>query len=154
MQKAAPSRPIADLTAADLAHHRLWVWASDEEADEGQDETWVHPVDLPAIPSGLDTWLVAASVTFANGSTLAGLASVDGPGTEGMFLQPVAVFVEGVYFPYGGREDRSFLSRELGCPAGALFPDSWRLDLALENGAAIPALVDFVFAGGSHAGKP
>jgi hypothetical protein len=153
MTKAAPSRPIADLTAVDVERHPLWVWALDEEEVEGQDETWIHPLALPSIPQGLGTWLVAASVTFANGSTLAALASVDGPGMEGMYLQPVAVFIEGVYFPYGGRDDRSYLCRELGCLPGQLFPDRWRLHLALDGGVEFPELVDFVFAGGSNAAQ-
>jgi hypothetical protein len=31
---------------------------------------------------------------------------------------------------------------------------TWRLHLALEGGAAIPVLVDVVFAGGTHAAEP
>jgi len=38
------SKPIEEVTLADILRHPIWMWALDEETLEGQDETWTKPI--------------------------------------------------------------------------------------------------------------
>lgn len=38
------AKPMDDVTLEDMLQYPIWVFALDEEGDEGQDETWLKPV--------------------------------------------------------------------------------------------------------------
>ena len=38
------SKPCRDVTLEEVLRHPIWMWAVDEETDEGQDETWTKPI--------------------------------------------------------------------------------------------------------------
>lgn len=60
------SKPVDQLTPADLAKHPVWEYAHDEEGIEGQDETWVRPVArLPISDAG--NRVIGTTVRFAGG---------------------------------------------------------------------------------------
>lgn len=43
-------KPVTTLTLTDLDAFPIWEYAIDEEDVEGQDETWVRPVDARGVP--------------------------------------------------------------------------------------------------------
>ena len=140
--KSGKSRPIYELSERDLTAHPVWVWAAEDE-DEQQDETWVHPINAELVPISGGTCLVSATLTFASGLSLAALVSTSGTSTTSMFFQPVAVFINGEYFPYGGKEDASFLCAELQRSMSDLFPDTWRLNVKIAGESTPRMAVSF-----------
>ena len=42
--KTGKSKPLEEITLADVLQHPIWEWALDEEGVEGQDETWQRPI--------------------------------------------------------------------------------------------------------------
>ncbi len=70
-------KPVDQLTADDLAVFAIWEFAIDEEgAEDGQDETWVRPVDSRVVP--LDAWSLSVAADFrtSSGASSPGLVGV------------------------------------------------------------------------------
>jgi len=42
--KTGKSKSLEDITIKDFLKYPIWIWALDEEEEEGQDETWQKPV--------------------------------------------------------------------------------------------------------------
>jgi hypothetical protein len=76
----ASRKPIDSLTPEDFATFPIWEFAMDEEGVDGQDETWVRPVDARAIPRSAYSLAVGARVTLANGRVVTGLCQVSTAG--------------------------------------------------------------------------
>ncbi|MBE7498377.1 MAG: hypothetical protein HS117_25855 [Verrucomicrobiaceae bacterium] len=68
--------PVDKLTHAHFEVFPVWEYASDEEGDEGMDETWVRPVSAKQVPADEYSQLVTATFTTANGRQFAGFMSV------------------------------------------------------------------------------
>lgn len=73
----ATRKPVTDLTATDLETFPVWEFVIDEENVEGQDETWVKPVDTAQIPADNFSISVAAALKLANGSVYPGVMFCD-----------------------------------------------------------------------------
>lgn len=69
-------KPITKLTPADLETFPVWEFALDEEDVEGQDETWVRPVDSSVVPRGKYSLLVATEFHAACGRSYPGFSIV------------------------------------------------------------------------------
>ncbi len=54
----------------------IWEFCLDEEDNEGQDETWVKPVDAFEIPSECYSHTVFSKISTANGSGYSGVINV------------------------------------------------------------------------------
>lgn len=69
----ATRKPVEDLSAADLEVFPVWEFATNDEGVEGQDETWIKPVDTLAIPSGSFAVSMAAVMKLANEQVFPGV---------------------------------------------------------------------------------
>ena len=69
-------KPVAKLTASDLKTFSVWEYAIDEEGVQGQDETWVRPVNCVRIRKGLFSQIVACDFMTARGRKLQGFMVV------------------------------------------------------------------------------
>jgi hypothetical protein len=66
------AKPVAALTAKDLARYPVWEYDIGHETLPGRDETWVVPVkSLPV--TDLSNRVVSSSLRFRNGQILPGL---------------------------------------------------------------------------------
>jgi hypothetical protein len=68
--------PVVKLTAGDFRAFPIWEYAIDEEGTGEQDETWVRPVDRPAIPKGAYSQIVASDFATSTGRRLQGFMVV------------------------------------------------------------------------------
>ena len=130
-------KPLAELTADDLAMFELWEFANDRE-DEG-DETWVRPVDSDVVPVDADNvvYHVACDVELADGRVLTGHVSVCNGEMDAD--PPLVVSDAGETFdlehPPHRRQQAAFEAL-FGAPFAAVFPVRWRLRLPLAGEAA------------------
>ncbi len=69
-------KPVVKLKVSDFRSFPIWEFAIDEEGENGQDETWVRPVQRSLIPLGAYSLLVAADFTMSSGRRLTGCMSV------------------------------------------------------------------------------
>ena len=72
----------ADLTVEHFEAFPVWEFASEEESAQGQDETWVRPVEGRLISPGNGTFLVLAAIAAPSGREYKGYVELMGPGTE------------------------------------------------------------------------
>ncbi|WP_116809424.1 hypothetical protein [Steroidobacter cummioxidans] len=120
-------KPIDELTASDLSEFPIWEYASDEEEVEGQDETWVRPVDAQVVRKGQWSLTVAAEFRTRTGTTFAGFIGVttaDGVEIDGAVLLPEAKYV---VVDVGGAASRRATAKTLGMSAQELFPLTYTL---------------------------
>lgn len=98
-------KPINELTIADLSASPVWEYASDEESEDGQDETTVRPVNaaLPIQPDD-GPFQVRAVFTPADGSKMIGFLTVSSVDLSDLgHTQPVIITDHGqVSFWLGG----------------------------------------------------
>jgi hypothetical protein len=76
MEAASVRKPVTKLTVRDLQAFPIWEYAHDEEAADGQDETWVRPVDSTVVPGRASAQLVAATFSTPAGRALQGFMVV------------------------------------------------------------------------------
>ena len=125
------SKPVDQLTPADLARHPVWEYANDEEGAEGQDETWVRPVTrLPITEAG--NRVIGTTVRLANGrEVVATLSNLDAARPEqtrqflvlGVFGAGGEPFVLARYFDAGfDAAGPNALARFMGLPVEEIFP--------------------------------
>ncbi len=69
-------KPVVDLAASDLRRFPVWEYALGEEGTDGQDETWVRPIDSAAIPKDEYSQIVAADFWTATGQSVEGFMIV------------------------------------------------------------------------------
>lgn len=87
-------KPINHLTVQDLEDSVCWAFVSEEELNEGEDETFMMPVNAGAFPES--SGIVSATFSLADGSKMIGYcANIDEGSIELGDLQPVIVT------PYG-----------------------------------------------------
>jgi hypothetical protein len=87
--------PIDHLTASDLLVDPIWEFAIDEEGIEGQDETWVRPVDAQAVRKGLWSLSVAADFRTSAGAVVGAFVGVTT--TDGVKVGDGVLLHEGKY---------------------------------------------------------
>ena len=133
-------KPIDQLRPIDLKTFPVWEFASDEEDEEGQHETWVRPVRAKQVPGNAYSLSVAARLTTPTGVEYQGIVGVST--AEGFEAVHAAILTEEeyVFIPWPGMAGASKLARsaakELGVRATDLFPLAYRLDIPVEGEAA------------------
>lgn len=139
-------KPVDQLTPEDFAAFPIWEFALDEEASETepeQDETWVRPVDAPAVPVDAYSLLVAADFTTASGQPLQGFVGVTTAG--GLQIAQPIVLANGRYLPYLPAAAASlqskphageWLAAQVGLPVAELFPLRYTLRAVIDGEAA------------------
>jgi hypothetical protein len=73
-------KPIVKLIASDFHVYSVWEFADDEECVDGQDETWVRPVDCNFVRKGKYSQIVASDFISCKGRKLQGFMSVSTSG--------------------------------------------------------------------------
>lgn len=69
-------KPVDQLKPSDFDVFPMWEFASDEEGDDDQDETWVRPVKGSAVRRGEYSQLVATDFTTKSGTKFSGYMTV------------------------------------------------------------------------------
>jgi hypothetical protein len=120
-------KPIDQLKPQDLVAFPIWEFASDEEEVDGQDETWVRPVEETVVRKGLWSLSVAADFRTRSGAEFPGLVSVST--AEGVELGHGAVLAHDKYIFVGSGAlfDGSQVASELNLPIGDVFPLAFTL---------------------------
>lgn len=132
-------KPVDQLKPIDLTTYPVWEFASDEEGEEEQDETWVRPMSTRQIPANAYSLSVSACLRTANGTEYQGVVSVNT--AEGFEAVHAAVLTEDAYIfiPWPGMAGAAELARsaatELGLEANDLFPLTYRLAVPVEGEA-------------------
>ena len=139
-------KPGVKLTLADFNQFPIWEYATDEESEEGQDETWVRPVGRKHIPVGEYSQLVAASFTAPGGLSFQGFMVVTTAG-DPFEISPGAIIGRRLYavlptisrgeaeakkYPWSLRE-RKELERLLRLDGHALFPLQYQLRVLIRG---------------------
>jgi hypothetical protein len=130
-------KPIDQLRPIDLKTFPVWEFASDEEDNEDQDETWVRPVRTRQVPGDAYSLSVAASLTTPSGIEYPGIVGVST--AEGFEAVHAAVLTEDnyVFIPWPGMAGASKLARgaakELRLRTKDLFPLAYRLVVLIEG---------------------
>ncbi|WP_266156989.1 hypothetical protein [Dyella silvatica] len=130
-------KPIDELTADDLDTFHVWAFADDEEEVEGQDETWVRPLDTTVVPQGAFSLSVAAAFTTSSGLELSGFVGVSTD--EGVEISHASLVTSGRYLclPAVGYADAAAdydeLADALGQAVAAVFPLHFELRVLLDG---------------------
>jgi len=128
---------VYDLTNEDLLRFSIWEFASDEEGEEGQDETTVRPWDgAPAPDKSCCPLIVLARFVLADGTRHSGYVTFDVQGASIDSVHPVIVTEAGqVMFWFGilvpSREAIDAAYAKLGRTAALAFPIQYRSDVPL-----------------------
>jgi hypothetical protein len=124
-------KPIDQLRPIDLRAFPVWEFASDEEDDEDQDETWVRPLRAKHVPKDAYSLSVAATLTTPMGVEFQGIVSVNTVQTFEAVHAAVLSEQNYVFIPWPGMPGAAKLARsaarELGLKAKDLFPLAYRL---------------------------
>jgi len=113
-------KPIDSLTVTDLRTFPVWEWASDEETNDDQDETWVRPV-RGGLPPGDGTFIVGVALVASCGKKFNGYAEASYPGTPDEDLSVPVILYKKHRVGLEGRHARD-IEITLGLPLGGLFP--------------------------------
>ena len=127
-------KPVNHLTLADLERFPIWEFALDEEGVEGQDETWVRPVESNAIPRDSRSLTVSATFTLANGNIhhgVVGYSAADGMGS----FECGVINSEGVYLfiPHNFPPELPSFIASLGADVRGVFPMKYQLKVPVEG---------------------
>jgi hypothetical protein len=109
------------------------------EEDEGQDETWIRPLERVTIPREAASLSVAADFVTADGTPFVGIVALSAD--EGMVFEGADLLARGAYI-YAAHGERTPLryktsaSSELGKPAAGIYPLRFTLRALLDGEAA------------------
>ena len=123
---AKSKKPVDLLRPVDLEAYPVWEFASDDEGEEEQDETWVRPLRMRQIPANGYSLSVSARLRTPSGTEYRGIVNVNT--AEGFEAIHAAVLTEDqyVFIPWPGMTGASELAelaaRKLGVKAKDLFP--------------------------------
>jgi hypothetical protein len=120
-------KAVDSLTAPDLAAFPVWEFALDEEGVDGQDETWVKPVDTRVIPACAYSLVVSVELTPACGGTHAGVIVVTTRNSVADLSG--AVLLDG----YLSLDYRDEVVAAIGGPPDLVFPIAYRSTLIIEG---------------------
>ncbi len=144
-------KPANELTPSDLEQFPVWEWASDEEGEEGQDETSVRPILLNRSLRADEGYIVKANFTLADGTKFIGAftPAARSPETVG-WLHPVILTEQGqVLFYYGVMkpmpQEVSLNYQKLGRVASQVFPINFRAAIDIENGINQGTIEGFLY---------
>jgi hypothetical protein len=132
-------KPVEALTREDLDAFAIWEFATGEEGDEGQDETWIRPLERATIPREADSLSVAADFMTADGTSFVGVVALSTD--EGMAFEGAGLLADGVYI-YAAHGEKTPLryktstASELGKPPAGIYPLRFTLRALLDGEAA------------------
>jgi len=139
-------KPVDQFAPSDFKAFPIWEFASDEEGVDGQDETWVRPVQGHQVPLGAYSQLVGADLTTPKGRKLEGFMIVTT--TDGLIeISSGSIVGRGLYFvlPTISREeaiatkedwsikDREALGQALQLSEEDLFPLYYELRVRIRG---------------------
>lgn len=122
-------KAVTDLTPADLDTFPVWEFALDEEGVEGQDETWVRPLNMPVVPRNRYSLLVGTEFRAVCGGIYPGFCIVTTAGQE-VEIGPGVILHGTDYLP---ADDREELLERTGLAEAELFPITYRLRVPIEG---------------------
>jgi hypothetical protein len=143
MVTSATRKPVSQLTLDDLKAFQIWEYCLDEEGVDGQDETWVRPLEGAAIPAEAWSLQVAAEFTLRDGTKFAGFVDLTTAPMDDLVpvlgedaLQPGAVLIvkgQHVCVPtkaaYDYTESRDKLANVLARDLDLIFPLEYQLSV-------------------------
>jgi hypothetical protein len=139
------AKPVHELTARDLQAHPIWEYATDDE--DVLDETYVRPVNSPAVPQ--EAWVVyqaACTVTVATGKSYPGFLEICN--SKPHFEAPVVVGDSGEQYWSLSRpldeHERGRFEKFFGATFEQLLPIRWQLRVPVSGN---PGLQTGVFGG-------
>jgi len=134
-------KPIDEITVDDLNAFPIWEFASDEEENEEQDETWVRPVNSKIVPQGEYSLSVSASFTTASGVPIKGFVAIST--NEGVEVSGGALLFNGQYLfvPsadfWEANAEYANLATALGLSQSEAFPLRFTLAVPIEGQSQI-----------------
>jgi hypothetical protein len=132
-------KPVEALTPEDLATFPIWEFATGEEGDEEQDETWIRPLERSTIPREADSLSVAADFVTADGTPFVGIVALSTD--EEIEFGGASLLSNGAYI-YAAHGEKTPLryktstASELGKPPAGIYPLRFTLRALLEGEAA------------------
>ncbi len=128
-------KTVYQVTRDDFASYAVWEWAIDEDGAEAADESFVRPTPLASIPKrDFAQFIVAASVTLRNGSTMPAYAEVTVQGAA-ITVTPMSIFLYDRHLDIAATETTralSYLTQEADN-----YPAAWELKVPID-GEAMP----------------
>ena len=97
-------KPVDELTIEDFIDSPIWEWAIDEEGNEGQDETWVSPLETQNFTEELNGSIVSGELSTNDDEKFPMMCSLD--------IEDDEVFISSVVF-YNRREDEYYALEEV-----------------------------------------
>jgi hypothetical protein len=139
-------KPIDELEPEDFAHFPIWEFATDEEENEDQDETWVRPLATRVIEPDCYALSVAARFEAASGMSLFGFVDVT-TANEFEFGHGVLLHNdEYIFVPssdyYDAKKDRKIVASSLQSKVSEVFPLKFTL-LVNVSGEKLPRKGEF-----------
>jgi hypothetical protein len=133
-------KPIDQLKPEDLIAFPVWEFASDEEEDEEQDETWVRPHLAKMMGPDLYDLSVAADFLASSGQTFTGFIGVTTAGDlefgHGVLLhENTHIFVPSAEYPQAKKE-RKAVAAALRVKESQVFPLKFTLRVLLQGEVA------------------
>ena len=134
-------KPIDELKPEDLIAFPIWEFASDEEGDEEQDETWVRPHPAKMMGPDLYALSVAADFLASSGQTFPGFVGVTTAGDlefgHGVLLhENDHIFVPSAEYPQAKKE-RKAVAAALRMKESQVFPLRYTLRVLLQGEVAL-----------------
>lgn len=124
-------KPIDQLTASDLLVFPIWEFAIDEEGVDGQDETWIRPVDVRTIP--LERWSLSVAADFrtSSGVSIPGIVTVTT--ADAIELSQAVLLPDGgyIFVDLSDASARSLTAARLGLLEQDAFPLNFTLRLRI-----------------------
>jgi hypothetical protein len=132
-------KPINQLQPEDLAAFPIWEFATDEEGNEEQDETWVRPVESKSVGPHLYSLSVAAEFQTASGQAITGFVGVTTAEAfefgHGVLLhQGKYIFVPSAEYPHAKKEHK-VIALALGMEESQVFPLKFALRVVVQGEA-------------------
>ena len=153
-------KQIYDLTPDDLRRFPVWEFASDEEAEDSQDEATVRPLEITAALNPTeDTFIIRATFKLADGTTMLGCFTSPTANENSLGkTQPViitdrgqVVFWCGMFEPKVNELAESY--EKLGRNAEKVFPIEVASDVELVGGSIRTVIPGFLVLEDWRTGK-
>lgn len=128
-------KPVYQVTREDFAAFPIWEWAIGEDGAQEEEESFVRPTPLKAIPTRDDAqFVVAADAKLRTGTVMPAYAEVTVKG-DTTHVNPVSIFLYDRHLDIAGLET----TRVLSCLTHEAdnYPATWELRVPFE-GEAMP----------------
>jgi hypothetical protein len=130
-------KPIDKLSLVDIEAFPVWEFVTDEEGVEGEDETWVRPVDAQEAPGEAFSLSVAAAFKAPSGEHYRGIVGVTTFGEIEIGHAAILTKDKYVFIPSPGYADAidsgRAAARELGLSERELFPLEYELSVRVQG---------------------